>query len=84
MKRVLFDSDVLLDILMERQPFVTAAVIDAALKSAMLDFEDAVTSIAAEASGAEVIVTRNASDFLRARVPTLSPGEFLDEKEDSP
>jgi predicted nucleic acid-binding protein len=135
LKQVLFDSDVLLDILMERQPFVvasakalawatipgnegmvaghavtnmfyilrrkvgrdeairlisailqiltvasvTAAVIDAALKSAMLDFEDAVTSIAAEASGAEVIVTRNGSDFLRSRVPTLSPDEFLGE-----
>lgn len=134
MRRVLFDSDVLLDILMERQPFVVAsaraltwatipgneglvsghaitnmfyilrrkvgrdeairlisailkilkvasvteAVIDGALKSALLDFEDAVTSAAAEASGAEVIVTRNGADFQGSAVIFLSPSEFLD------
>lgn len=136
MRRVLFDSDVLLDVLMERQPFVVASakaltwatvpgneglvaghaitnmfyilrrkvgreeairlisailqilkvasvtesVIDAALKSAMMDFEDAVTSAAAEASGAEIIVTRNGSDFTQSSVLPLSSEEFLDEQ----
>jgi predicted nucleic acid-binding protein len=57
---------------------VTESVIDAALKSTMLDFEDAVASAAAEASGAEVIVTRNVSDFAQSSVIPLSPDEFLD------
>lgn len=129
----MFDSDVLLDILMERQPFITAsaqalswatvadheglvvghaitnifyilrrkvgrteairlistilqilrvasvteAVIDTALKSPMVDFEDAVTSAAAAASGAEAIVTRNGPDFTESVIPALSPADFL-------
>jgi predicted nucleic acid-binding protein len=136
LRRVLFDSDVLLDVLMERQPFavasaraltwatipgnegmvaghavtnmlyilrrkvgreeaislisailqilkvasITESVIDAALKSAMLDFEDAVTSAAAETSGAEIVVTRNGSDFTKSSVPPLSPDQFLEEQ----
>ena len=139
MKRVLFDSDVLLDVLMERQPFVVASakgltwatikgnegmvsghavtnmfyilrrkvgredaikllsaitqilrvasvtdeVINTALKSDMVDFEDAVTSAAADASGAEAIVTRNGSDFAKSRVPVLSPNQFLGEEENA-
>lgn len=136
MKQVLFDSDVLLDVLMERQPFVTASakalswatmlgnegmvaghaitnmfyilrrkvgredairlisaiaqilevasitdsVINVALKSNMADFEDAVASAAAVASGAEAIITRNGSDFTGSLVPALSPEEFLTAK----
>jgi predicted nucleic acid-binding protein len=48
---------------------VTESMIDTALKSTMLDFEDAVTSAAAKESGAEVIVTRNGSDFALSLVP---------------
>lgn len=133
MKYVLFDSDVLLDVLAQRQPFVAAsaqalstvtqpqvqgyisghavtnifyilrrqvgsetarellsrllqhlqvasvtdAVIRAALQSSMPDFEDAVTSEAANVAGAEVIVTRNKSDFATSAIPALLPDEFL-------
>ena len=133
MKRVLFDSDVLLDVLAQRQPFVIAsaqalnmvtqtkiqgyvsghavtnifyilrrqvgseiardalsrllihiqvasvtdAVIRAALQNSMTDFEDAVTSEAANAVGVEVIVTRNKSDFAASLVPAMLPDEFL-------
>ncbi|MCU0541296.1 MAG: PIN domain-containing protein [Oscillatoriaceae cyanobacterium Prado104] len=133
MRRVLFDSDVLLDILAQRQPFVVAsaqalntvtqsqvhgyvsghavtnifyilrrqvgsetarellsrllqhlqiasvtdAVIRAALQSSITDFEDAVTSEAANAAGAEVIVTRNTPDFAASAIPALLPEEFL-------
>lgn len=45
---------------------VTNEVIQAALKSAITDFEDAVTSEAANAADVEIIVTRNISDFLVA------------------
>ena len=133
MKRVLFDSDVLLDVLAQRQPFVIASaqalntvtqeqvqgyvsahavtnifyilrrqvgsigarelisrllqriqvasvtkeVIQAALQSSIPDFEDAVTSEAANAAEVEVIVTRNTSDFIASSVPAVLPEEFL-------
>ena len=133
MRRILFDSDVLLDVLAQRQPFVvtsaqalnvvtqpqvqgyvsghavtnifyilrrqvgsetahellsrllqhlqvagvTDEVIRAALQSSMTDFEDAVTSEAANASGVEVIVTRNTSDFVTSSIPAVLPEEFL-------
>ena len=133
MRRVLFDSDVLLDVLAQRQPFVVASaqalnmvtqpqvqgyvsghavtnifyilrrqvgretasellsrllehlqiasvtdeVIRAALQSSMADFEDAVTSEAANAAGLEVIVTRNTTDFVASAIPAVSPEEFL-------
>ncbi|HEY9620219.1 MAG TPA: PIN domain-containing protein [Crinalium sp.] len=133
MSRVLFDSDVLLDVLAQRQPFVVASaqalnmvtqpqvqgyvsghavtnifyilrrqvgseaarellsrllqhlqvanvtdeVIRAALQSSMTDFEDAVTSEAANAAGLEVIVTRNTPDFVASVIPAVLPEEFL-------
>ena len=133
MKRVLFDSDVLLDVLAQRQPFVIASaqalntvtqeqvqgyvsghavtnifyilrrqigseaarellsrllqrlqvasvtdeVIRQALQSSIVDFEDAVTSAAANIAGLEIIVTRNTSDFVTSSVPAIMPEEFL-------
>ena len=133
MRRVLFDSDILLDVLAQRQPFVVASaqalntvtqaqvqgyvcghavtnifyilrrqvgseaarellsrllqhlqvanvtdeVIRAALQSSMTDFEDAVTSEAANAAGVEVIVTRNTLDFVASVIPAVLPEEFL-------
>lgn len=133
MRRVLFDSDVLLDVLAQRQPFVVASaqalntvthpevqghvsghavtnifyilrrqvgsetarnllsrllqhlqiasvtdeVIRIALQSSMTDFEDAVTSDAANAAGVEIIVTRNTSDFVASSMSTVLPEEFL-------
>lgn len=133
MKRVLFDSDVLLDVLAQRQPFVIASaqalntvtqqqvqgyvsghavtnifyilrrkigseaarellsrllqriqvasvtdeVIRQALQSSITDFEDAVTSAAANIAGLEMIVTRNTSDFVTSSVPAIMPEEFL-------
>jgi predicted nucleic-acid-binding protein len=129
----LFDSDVLLDVLAQRQPFVstsaqalntatqpqvqgyvaghavtnifyilrrqvgsetarellsrllqylqvanvTEEVIRAALQSSMTDFEDAVTSEAANAAGIEIIVTRNTPDFAASAIPVVLPAEFL-------
>ena len=133
MRRALFDSDVLLDVLAQRQPFiidsalalntltqpqvqgyisghavtnifyilrrqisneaaregisrllqhlqiasVTDEVIRAALQSSLTDFEDAVTSEAANAAEVEVIVTRNIPDFTASSIPAVLPGEFL-------
>jgi predicted nucleic-acid-binding protein len=133
LKRVLFDTDVLLDVLAQRQPFVVASaralntvtqqqtqgyvsghvvtnifyilrrqigseaarkliesllqhiqvasvtdeVIRQALQSPMTDFEDAVSSAAANVASLEAIVTRNKSDFTNSLVPTMLPEEFL-------
>jgi predicted nucleic acid-binding protein len=133
LKRVLFDSDVLLDVLAQRQPFVIASaqalntvtqeqvqgyvsgqaitnifyilrrkigsqaarellsrllqriqvasvtdeVIRQTLQSSIADFEDAVTSAAANIAGLEMIVTRNTSDFVTSSVPAIMPEEFL-------
>lgn len=133
MKQVLFDSDILIDVLAQRQPFVTASaqalnrvtqpevqgfvsghavttifyilrrqvgsetarelvsrllqhlqvasvtdeVIRVALQSSITDFEDAVTSEVANATGVEVIVTRNTSDFAASDIPAVLPEEFL-------
>ncbi len=134
MKQVLFDSDVLLDVLLNRHPFVidsakalntvatdqvkgflaghavtnlyyimrrqlsssvaheklklllqriqvasvTDSVIRAALQSQMTDFEDAVTSEAAQAAQTDLIVTRNISDFERSPVPAILPGKLIE------
>jgi len=129
LNRVLFDSDVLLDVLAQRQPFVIASaqalntvtleqvqgyvsghavtnifyilrrqigneaarellsrllqriqvasvtdeVIRQALQNSITDFEDAVTSAAANVAGLEMIVTRNTSDFVSSSVPAIMP-----------
>ena len=134
MRRVLFDSDVLLDVLAQRQLFIVASakalntvalgqiqgylsghavtnifyilrrqvgneaakkliskllqriqiasvtdeVIRAALQSPITDFEDAVTSEAANAIGLDVIVTRNISDFVNSEITAMLPEDFLD------
>jgi hypothetical protein len=47
------------------------------LQSSITDFEDAVTSAAANVAGLEMIVTRNTSDFVTSSVPAIMPEEFL-------
>jgi predicted nucleic acid-binding protein len=41
------------------------------------DLEDAVQAVAADARGADCIVTRNTRDFTGSPVPVLTPQEFL-------
>jgi len=48
-----------------------------ALALPMRDFEDALQAVAAEAVGAQVIVTRNTADFRRSPIPAIMPAEFL-------
>ncbi len=56
---------------------MTDEVIRAALQSSMSDFEDAVTSEAANAAGVEVIVTRNKPDFVASAIPAVLSEVFL-------
>lgn len=41
------------------------------------DYEDAIQAVAAEACGADWIVTRNTGDFAKSLVPALTPEAFL-------
>lgn len=45
----------------------------------LIDFEDAVVAVVAEATGSQYIVTRNVADFSGATVPAITPVEFLEE-----
>ncbi|PAT34183.1 PIN domain-containing protein [Vandammella animalimorsus] len=56
---------------------VTRAVLDAALRSPMADFEDAVLAAAAQACGAQAIITRNVRDFALCSLPVHTPAQWL-------
>ena len=49
-----------------------------ALRSGVVDFEDAVLEESAMRNDVEVIVTRNGKDFRGASLKICSPGEFLE------
>ena len=48
-----------------------------ALQLPMADFEDALQVSAAQACGADYIITRNGRDFVKSPLPALLPEEFL-------
>ncbi len=48
-----------------------------ALALPIRDFEDAMQAVAAEAVGAQAIVTRNTADYRRSPVPAVKPADFL-------
>lgn len=56
---------------------IDATVLEAARLRSLADFEDAVQTEAAIASGLELIVTRNGADFVGVPLPVLTPAEFL-------
>jgi predicted nucleic acid-binding protein len=56
---------------------VTRAVLEEALRSRIMDFEDAVLEQAGRCAGAEVIVTRNQQDFRHSSLKVLGPDELL-------
>jgi predicted nucleic acid-binding protein len=54
-----------------------AAIVDAAIISPVTDFEDAIQWISAQRMGADVIITRNESDFPIGIPNALNPALFL-------
>ena len=56
---------------------VNRSVLEEALQSRMIDFEDAVLSYAANLVGATIIVTRNTKDFHNSPISAMDPVEFL-------
>ena len=57
---------------------VNQAVLGAAVKRGMADFEDAVLHEAALQAGASCIVTRNIDDFSLAEIPVYTPAQFIE------
>ena len=55
----------------DKETFLRARVLD------FKDFEDAVTSAAAQQQQCQFIITRNGKDFKKSPIPALSPLEFL-------
>jgi predicted nucleic acid-binding protein len=55
----------------DRSQFVRARTLG------ITDFEDAALASAAEASGCELIITRNVADFHASPIPAVTPEEFL-------
>ena len=56
---------------------VDAANVRQALDSPFTDFEDALQYFSALAANADVIVTRNESDFEHSEIPVYNPSQFL-------
>ncbi len=56
---------------------VNRSVIEAAMRSRIDDFEDAVLEQSAAMAGADLILTRNARDFARGTVKVQDPKEYL-------
>lgn len=56
---------------------VNRKVLESALDSRIMDFEDAVIVFSGIHSGVDTIVTRNLKDFKYCQIPVYSPDEFL-------
>jgi len=56
---------------------VNHAVVDSALQSSIVDFEDAILETSALTVGVECIVTRHEADFRNSTLLIFSPTQFL-------
>lgn len=56
---------------------VDETIIDLALQSDFIDFEDAVQYFAAKSVNADFIITRNIKDYKNSAIPVLTAEQFL-------
>ena len=52
-------------------------LVDDALASSFVDYEDALQYYSALSKNVDVIVTRNIKDFQYSKIPVLTPDEYL-------
>ncbi len=52
-------------------------ILNQAIDSDIRDFEDAIQFFSAQRGGADYLLTRNAADFPKTRLPIMAPDEFL-------
>ena len=67
MKRIFVDTNVIIDVLMQREGFLASAK----------DFEDALQYFCAMSNQCDVIVTRNKKDFQFSSIDVLTPEELF-------
>jgi hypothetical protein len=72
---ILLDTDILVDVALDRQPFCVAAGEWPPLQ----DFEDALQVAAARACGASFIATRNVKDFRNSPITAKTRQELVAE-----
>lgn len=85
MDKVFVDSDVILDFVLDRQPYAgdTACLLSLAYKKKIqlcttaLVFANALQKYAAIESKAQAIVTRNLQDYKLSNLPVMSPHAYL-------
>ena len=74
--KVMFDINVVLDIVAHRQPFYEDSSAAYFKVLGLSDFEDALVVAAAQSSGCSCIVTRNIRDFSRCGMRVTDPAGF--------
>ena len=57
---------------------VDRGVVEQALSSGFTDFEDALQYFSAKKWGADIIITRNKTDFANSQLPIYEPMEYLE------
>lgn len=70
--RFFLDTNVLIDVVMNRKPWV-----DDAIKAQWNDMEDCTQYYAARREKADYIITRNVKDFSQSDIPVFLPNDFL-------
>lgn len=76
--KILVDTNIILDVLLKREPHNKAAQIISAIDNEQfLDFEDFLQEECATAETVDYIVTRNLADFKQSRVQVIEPDEFV-------
>lgn len=60
---------------------LTDEIIERGLNSEFNDFEDALQYYSALAAGCDVIITRNAKDFINSNLPVMTADEYLNSRE---
>ena len=90
--KALIDTNVVLDILLHRQPWYDNSAMIFGLADENLikgyiyqaldldwnDFEDSVQYIVGESFSADYIITRNTQDFSSSSIPAITPEQFME------
>ena len=90
MRNLFLDTNILVDLVCHREPFVQEAkrifalaysgrisIVICAMDSDWNDFEDSVQYNSSLSFSADYIITRNPKDFVHSTIPVYTPTEFL-------
>jgi len=78
LKKIFFDTDVILDISIKRELDIKDSVkLINLLESNFNDFEDAIQYFTAIENSMDCIITRNVDDYKKSIIPVYTPTELL-------